>query len=150
MEQMSPHDRRRHRRSGHERRAEAGGHRRSHLVVEAADVGLDEVGGAVGVAGFQAEIDPTAETGGLYETGGRAWVVKPDPKRMATIYRAGEWNRMSVRAQGGNIDVHVNGQRTARLRDDPGRREGHLAFQLHGRQDLHVEFRDVELRELDD
>jgi len=109
---------------------------------------VDEVGGATGVAGFQAEVDPSAETGGLYETGGRAWVVKPDPELMAAHYRAGAWSRMTVRAQGGDIDVHVNGQLTARLRDDPGRREGHFALQLHGHQDLHVEFRNVELREL--
>lgn len=28
--------------------------------------------------GFQAEIDRTQNTGGLYETGGRAWIAKPD------------------------------------------------------------------------
>ena len=31
---------------------------------------------AVGIRGFQVELDTSYETGGLYETGGRAWVVK--------------------------------------------------------------------------
>lgn len=109
---------------------------------------VDENDRATGVAGFQAEVDPSMETGGLYETGGRAWVVKPDAERVQEIYRPGEWSRMSVRAVGGDVDVHVNGHLTASLRDDPGRREGHFALQLHGSQDLHVEFRNVELREL--
>ena len=109
---------------------------------------VDEVRGATGVNGFQAEVDPSMETGGLYETGGRAWVVKPDPEVMKNIYRSCEWNRMSVRASGANIDVHVNGQLTASLRDDPGRREGHFALQLHGNQDLRVEYRNLQLREL--
>ncbi|MBK8974677.1 MAG: sulfatase-like hydrolase/transferase [Planctomycetes bacterium] len=111
---------------------------------------VDEVDGAVGVHGFQAEVDTTPETGGLYETGGRAWVVKPDATAMQDVYRPGEWTRMTLRARGGDVDVRVNGTETARLRGDPGRREGHLALQLHGGQDLHVEFRGLEIRELDD
>jgi hypothetical protein len=39
----------------------------------------EEMGGVVGVHGFQAEIDPNNDAGGLYETGGREWVVKPAP-----------------------------------------------------------------------
>jgi len=76
--------------------------------------------------------------------------VKPDPELMKTLYRPGEWNRMSVRACGADIDVRINGELTASLRDDPGRREGHFALQLHGNQDLHVEFRNLELCVLSD
>src|SRR5690242_1656419 len=36
--------------------------------------------GHSGVSGFQAEIDATKDVGGLYETNGRAWVVKPTPE----------------------------------------------------------------------
>ncbi|MEM7306846.1 MAG: DUF1080 domain-containing protein [Planctomycetota bacterium] len=109
---------------------------------------VEEVEQAVGVLGFQAEVEPNLETGGLYETGGRAWVVKPDPDEMRDVYFPGEWTTMTVRAVGGDVDVHVNGHPSASLRDDPGRREGHLALQLHGGQDLHVEFRRLEVREL--
>ena len=37
-----------------------------------------KVKSAVGVNGFQMEIDTSKETGGLYETVGRKWVNKPD------------------------------------------------------------------------
>lgn len=41
----------------------------------------------VGVYGFQAEIDPEKDAGGLYETGGRAWVVKPTAEQVKTWYK---------------------------------------------------------------
>lgn len=109
---------------------------------------VDENEEHTGVAGFQAEVDPSLETGGLYETGGRAWVNKPDPEMMKGIYRPGEWSKMDVRAVGGDIEVRVNGHLTSKLEDDPGRTSGHFALQLHGNQDLHVEFRNLYVREL--
>ena len=109
---------------------------------------VDEKGGAVAVHGFQSEVDTTLETGGLYETGGRAWVVKPDRDRMAAVYRPGDWTTLRVRAVGGDVDVWVNDHLTASLRDDPGRVEGHLGLQLHGGQDMHVEYRELELMDL--
>lgn len=104
---------------------------------------------ATGVSGFQAEVDPSLETGGLYETRGRAWVVKPDPELVGACYTPGEWADMVVTAVGGDVEVRVNGVVTARLTDDPGRLVGKFALQLHGGQDLHVEFRALEVRALD-
>ena len=109
---------------------------------------VEEVEHVVAVNGFQAELDRTLDTGGLYETGGRAWVVKPEREALAATYVPGEWARLRVLARGGDVDVFVNELCTAQLRDDSGRREGHLALQLHGGQDMHVEFRDLEVREL--
>jgi hypothetical protein len=108
----------------------------------------EEVGGVVGVHGFQAEIDPTNDVGGLYETGGREWVVKPTPDQVRTWYKPGKWNTMTVRADGDHITVHVNGKKTAELVNDPGRKKGHIALQLHGSMDMHVLFKSVRIREL--
>ncbi len=100
---------------------------------------------AVAVKGFQAEVDTTAATGGLYETLGRAWVAQSDPALMEKIYRPGEWSTMVVSAHGGRVAVFVNGTRTVELKDDPGLREGHLGFQLHGGQEMEVRFRHLEM-----
>ena len=43
--------------------------------------------GFSGVTGFQAEIDPTKDAGGLYETNGRSWVSQPTPEQVATWWR---------------------------------------------------------------
>lgn len=109
---------------------------------------VDEVLDGTAVAGLQAEIEPGPETGGLYETAGRAWVVRPDPELVGRIYTPGAWTRMGVRAEGGAVEVRVNGHVTATLADDPGRRRGHLALQLHGGQDMLVEFRRLDVRRL--
>ena len=107
-----------------------------------------EVGGQYGVEGFQAEIDPLNNAGGLYETSGRGWVVQPDSADVKKWYKPGEWNTMTVRAEGKSIVVHVNGIKTAEVKNDPGRQEGHIALQLHGGQDMNVMFKDIEINTL--
>lgn len=106
---------------------------------------VDEVGSGVGVHGFQAEIDASKDVGGLYETGGRAWVVKPAPEDVQKWFTPQEWNQMTVSAHGQRIVVHVNGRKSAELKNDKGRLEGNLAFQLHGGQDMQVMFKDIEI-----
>ncbi len=105
----------------------------------------DEVGGGVGVHGFQAEIDASQDVGGLYETGGRGWVVQPNAEDVKTWFKPQQWNQMAVSAHGGRIVVHVNGRKSAELKSDAGRRQGRLALQLHGGQDVDVMFKDIEL-----
>jgi len=105
----------------------------------------EKVSDPVAVNGFQAEIDPEKDAGGLYETGGRGWVVQPDPELVKKAFKPGEWNRMTVSAHGRRIVVHVNGIKTAELLNDPGRTSGHLGLQLHGGLDMHVEFKSIDL-----
>ena len=108
---------------------------------------VDKVDEEVGVHGFQAEIDPDKDAGGLYETGGRAWVSQPTPEQVNSWYKKGEWNTMEVIAKGGDITVKVNGKTSARLVNDSGRREGHIGLQLHGGMDMEVYFKEVLIRE---
>ena len=103
--------------------------------------------GYSGVSGFQAEIDPTQDAGGLYETNGRSWVSKPTPEQVKSWFRPGEWNEMTISAQGRNISVSVNGRTSAELKNDPGRLSGRIALQLHGGQDGDVWFKDIEIAE---
>src|SRR5262245_43613361 len=51
--------------------------------------------GYSGVSGFQAEISPEQDAGGLYETNGRAWVSQPKPADVKTWFKPGEWNEMT-------------------------------------------------------
>jgi hypothetical protein len=108
---------------------------------------VEKVDGPVGVHGFQAEIDEGQSTGGLYETGGRAWVVQPSADEVKQFYNKDGWNTMIVRAVGRDVSVWVNGHQTADLKDDPGRTEGFIALQLHGGQDMHVEFKSIGIDE---
>ncbi len=105
----------------------------------------EPVADAVGVNGFQAEVDNSQSVGGIYETGGRAWVAQSDPELIKRIYKPGQWNEMSVTAVGRNTTVYVNGEKTVELKDDPGRTSGILALQLHGGMDMEVMFKDIEI-----
>lgn len=102
------------------------------------------VAGAVGINGFQVELDTSYETGGLYETGGRAWVVQHPAEKKTRWYKQGDWNDLTVSAHGRRNVVHINGRKSAELKNDPGRTSGHFALQLHGGQDMLVEFKAIE------
>ncbi|MBT3201061.1 MAG: DUF1080 domain-containing protein [Phycisphaerales bacterium] len=107
----------------------------------------DPVKSAVGVHGFQMEIDNSKEVGGLYETGGRGWVKKPDAKLIKKIYQPGKWNQGSITVIGKNVTVRINGEVTSELKNDKGRLKGRFAMQLHGRMDMEVMFKDIEIKE---
>jgi hypothetical protein len=71
----------------------------------------------------------------------------------------GEWNRLRISARGTRIEVDVNGKPVTRfdgtgiLDDEAHRRHrvglhGHIALQLHARDDLRIRFRDLRIRKL--
>ncbi len=107
-------------------------------------------GGNAGVLGLQAEITPAEDVGGLYETGGRGWIAKPDAKTVAKALKPNDWNEMSVVALGNRVVVFLNGQRMSEISDEKGRTTGHIALQLHGGQDMDVRFKDIEMLNLKD
>ena len=101
-----------------------------------------------GVSGFQAEIDPRNDVGGLYETNGRGWVVQPKKEDVKKYFKPDEWNQMTVTAKGRDVTVTINGTVSAQLKNDPGKwTEGPLALQVHGGQEGLVYFKEIEVRE---
>lgn len=84
--------------------------------------------------------------GGIYESYGRAWVVKPTDELEKSLLKEGAWNEMVIDAHGGHVTVHVNGIKSAELKDDPGRAEGHFALQMHSGCVMHVLFKDIEIK----
>jgi len=100
---------------------------------------------ASGVVGYEVEVDPTRDAGGLLEPRGRQWIVKPELAKVAEYYKADDWNELTISAHGRRIVLHVNGEKTADLVNDPGRQAGRLALQINPRQDLEVWFKDIEL-----
>ena len=106
----------------------------------------EEVADHVGVNGFQAEVDNSPSVGGLYETGGRGWVATPKAGLIESIYTPGEWATIEIRASGPNVSVLINGHETSRLENDPGRRAGAIALQLHGGMEMDVAFKEIDIR----
>lgn len=103
----------------------------------------------VGENGFQVEIDTTQNTGGLYKTGGRAWVNKPGKEIITKRnYIKGKWAKLEQLAVGRNITVQINDTICSELKNDKGRIKGSFGLQLHGGQKMQVEYKDIQIKEL--
>jgi hypothetical protein len=83
--------------------------------------------------------------GGIYDSYGRGWVSKPSDELEKSYTKDDQWNDMVIDAHGGHIVVTVNGIKSAELKDDKGRAEGHFALQMHSGNVMHVMFKDIEM-----
>ena len=101
------------------------------------------------ITGWQAEVAPPGhDTGGIYESYGRGWLIKPDPKKDKAL-KMGEWNKMKVRVKGNRVTTWLNGTKMINFRDDKiGAAEGSIALQIHDGGGIKVRWRNIQLREL--
>jgi len=87
------------------------------------------------IAGVQGEVEPSypGNTGWLYESYQRGWIVQPDRASLeAYALRPDEWNTIEIRSIGNRVSTWVNGIRVIELEDDDQRLfEGSFALQLH-------------------
>ncbi len=69
----------------------------------------------VKISGWQAEVAPLNKgTGGIYESYGRGWLIKPDPEKEKFL-KEGDWNTMVVRMDGDQVTTWLNGQEMVTL-----------------------------------
>ena len=98
--------------------------------------------------GLQIQVGPPKTgTGGIYESYGRAWLTRPKLDDEKTFLKADAWNDMTIAAHGGDVVVHVNGFKTAELKNDPSRAEGIFALQMHAGCVMEVRFKDIAIQE---
>jgi len=99
--------------------------------------------------GLQIQVGlPGSGVGGIYESYGRAWIDgKPDLERENKYTKTDAWNEMTIDAHGGDVVVTVNGTKTAELKGDKSRPEGHFALQMHAGCVMHVMFKEIEVCE---
>lgn len=99
--------------------------------------------------GLQVEVDPRNNTGGIYESYGRAWVSKPDEAVVKKAFKHDQWNEMEILADGGHIVTWLNGIQIAESKNDPVLDAGHLVMQMHSGNKLLVMFKDIQVVDLD-
>ncbi len=96
--------------------------------------------------GLQVQVGPPGSgTGGIYESYGRGWIDKPKPEQEKKFNKTDDWNEMTIAAHGGHVVVHVNGVKSAELKNEPSRPEGHFALQMHSGCVMQVLFKDIEI-----
>ena len=101
------------------------------------------------VSGWQVEVAPKGhDTGGIYESYGRGWLIKPDPEKDAYL-NVGEWNTLRIRAEGPTVTSWLNGHEMVTLTDAQiGDGEGGIALQIHDGGGIKVRWRNIELTRL--
>jgi len=101
------------------------------------------------ITGWQAEVAPPgSDTGGIYESYGRGWLIKPDPDK-DNFLKFGEWNTMKIRAEGDNVTTWLNGEEMVSLSDKKiGEAEGSIALQIHSGGGIKVSWRNISLTPL--
>ncbi|THH40587.1 3-keto-disaccharide hydrolase [Neolewinella litorea] len=101
------------------------------------------------VSGWQVEVAPPGhDTGGIYESYGRGWLIKPD-KAKDDVLKMGDWNKLKIRAVGPKITTWLNGVEMVELVDEKiGEGEGAVALQIHDGGGIKVRWRDIEIKPL--
>ncbi|EON77666.1 putative secreted glycosyl hydrolase [Lunatimonas lonarensis] len=101
------------------------------------------------VSGWQVEVAPPGnDTGGIYESYGRGWLIKPDPEKDKHL-KFGEWNDIKVRVQGDRVTTWLNGVEMVDYSDEKiGQGEGQIALQIHSGGGLKISWRNLRLKQL--
>lgn len=100
------------------------------------------------IKGWQVEVAPTGlHTGGVYESGGRKWLIKPSPE--SKDVKPGKWNHMRIKVEGDEITSWLNGNQMIHLDDAIfGAGMGKIALQIHSGGGIKVRWKNIVLREL--
>lgn len=101
------------------------------------------------VRGWQVEVAPPGHnTGGVYESYGRGWLIKPDPEKDKAL-KMGEWNKMKIRVNGDQLTSWLNGTEMVDITDEKiGQGEGSVALQIHDGGGIKVKWRKIKIKQL--
>ncbi len=101
------------------------------------------------VSGWQVEVAPPGHsTGGVYESYGRGWLIKPDPEK-DKVLKMGEWNQMKIRVEGDKLTSWLNGTEMITITDEKiGAGEGSIALQIHDGGGIKVKWKNIQINEL--
>jgi len=100
----------------------------------------------VKISGWQVEVAPPGNnSGGIYESYGRGWLIKPDPK-YDNIVKMNMWNSMKVMVSGDNVKTWINGQEMIEITDSViGKANGSIALQIHDGGGIKVRWKNFKL-----
>lgn len=101
------------------------------------------------VSGWQVEVAPPGQdTGGIYESYGRGWLVKPDPSKDAAL-RYGDWNHMRIVVKGDRVVSYLNGVEMVDYADELiGKGEGSILLQIHDGGGIKIYWKDIRVKVL--
>ena len=101
------------------------------------------------ITGWQVEVAPPGlHSGGIYESYGRGWLIKPDSK-YDHIVRMGEWNNMKIKVYKNEVTTWINNQEIINLFDEKiGKANGSIALQIHDGGGIKVRWKNIMITKL--
>ncbi|GEP94391.1 3-keto-disaccharide hydrolase [Chitinophaga cymbidii] len=101
------------------------------------------------ISGWQAEVAPPgSNTGGIYESYGRGWLIKPAAEKDQYL-KMGEWNTMKVVVKGDKVTTYLNGHEMITLNDEKiGAKDGQIALQIHSGGGIKVRWKNIKIKQL--
>ena len=102
------------------------------------------------ISGWQVEVAPPKNnSGGIYESYGRGWLIKPDLKK-DNILKMGKWNHMKIKVVGSSVITWLNGTKMVELEDKKiGQGKGAIALQIHDGGGIKVRWKNIRIEELE-
>ena len=99
------------------------------------------------ISGWQVEVAPPGNnSGGIYESYGRGWLIKPDPEKDKAL-KMGDWNRMKIKVVGDKVTTWINGTQMVSFTDEKiGRGKGSIALQIHDGGGIKVKWRNLKVQ----
>ncbi len=101
------------------------------------------------ISGWQVEVAPPGlHTGGVYESYGRGWLIKPEPEKEKFL-KMGEWNHLKIKVKGDHISSWLNGEKMIHLKDEKiGDGKGSIALQIHSGGGIKVQWKNIQVKQL--
>jgi hypothetical protein len=101
------------------------------------------------ITGWQCEVAPKGQdTGGIYESYGRKWLVKIEDEK-ENILKPGKWNKMRLKVEGDRVQTWLNGKPMVNFTDEKiGKADGSIALQIHDGGGIKVRWRKLIIEEL--
>ena len=98
------------------------------------------------ISGWQVEVAPPGNnSGGIYESYGRGWLIQPDSSKDRAL-RMGEWNTMRIRVVGDRVKTWLNGEQMVEIVDEKiGQANGSIALQIHDGGGIKVRWKNLQI-----
>lgn len=101
------------------------------------------------ISGWQVEVAPPGnDSGGVYESYGRGWLIKPEPKKDKAL-KMGDWNKMKIKVVGDQVTTWLNGTKMISIQDEKiGKGKGSIALQIHDGGGIKVKWKNLNIKPL--
>ena len=103
----------------------------------------------VKISGWQCEVAQlNLHTGGIYESYGRGWLIKPNPAHEKYL-KVGKWNKLKLRVINDEVTTWLNGHMMINIIDGKiGDGNGFIALQIHDGGGIKVRWKNLKVVEM--